>query len=242
MGGGFWRRPSRNRIPPPPPYWLLTKTRTMSLVSKLSARPDPNGERPIYPILHDPEHLADVVGWQNVMRPTRTRDGGRRGRGGSALGQRVAYAVVAAVGRQYSIRDRQGVQIAPPGLVGRHFATPRPTRSGGQCRAAAGAAGSVHRPPAGGAGRDSPGRDLDVAAGATGSPSGTAGTRTTCAHPPLKRVSEPCERAIRRPDQIFVPHRVSEPRERGIRRPDQIFVPHRSCRRQPISKTRAALP
>ena len=33
----------------------------MSLVSNLSARPDPNGERPIYPILHDPEHLADVL-------------------------------------------------------------------------------------------------------------------------------------------------------------------------------------
>ena len=33
----------------------------MSLVSDLSARPDPDGERPMYPILHDPEHLADVL-------------------------------------------------------------------------------------------------------------------------------------------------------------------------------------
>ena len=33
----------------------------MSLVSNLSARPDPDRERAIYPILHDPEHLADVL-------------------------------------------------------------------------------------------------------------------------------------------------------------------------------------
>ena len=34
---------------------------TVSLVSNLSARPDPDGERPINPILHDPVHLADVL-------------------------------------------------------------------------------------------------------------------------------------------------------------------------------------
>ena len=34
---------------------------TGSLVGNLGARPDPDGERPINPILHDPVHLADVL-------------------------------------------------------------------------------------------------------------------------------------------------------------------------------------
>ncbi len=37
------------------------KACTVSLVSNLSARPDPDRERAIRPILHDPEHLADVL-------------------------------------------------------------------------------------------------------------------------------------------------------------------------------------
>ena len=30
-------------------------------MSNLGARPDPDRERPLRPILHDPEHLADVL-------------------------------------------------------------------------------------------------------------------------------------------------------------------------------------